>query len=66
MSEPQTPDYKSLLERAGAQQLSDLDVADLTPGLRAIDGKIAFLRDLASKMDDAFPDPIATTDDHDA
>ena len=44
MSDLQPPDYKSLSQRAGAPDLEDADLADLTPGLLAIDGKIAFLR----------------------
>lgn len=58
MSGPLTDDYKALLIRAGATHLNDEDVADLTPGLLAIDGKIALLRDLAGQMDDLLPDPI--------
>ncbi len=60
MSDPQTEDYRGLLLRAGVTHLSDEDVADLTPGLRAIDGKIAMLRDLAGQIGGTLPDPIET------
>lgn len=65
MSNLQPPDYKSLLQRAGAPDLDDADLADLTPGLRAIDGKIAFLRELAAAMAGTLPSPIAAKDDQD-
>lgn len=66
MPDTQTPDYKSLLDRAGAPSLSEADLADLTPGLRAIDGKIAFLRELAAGLEGALPDPIDSGDEQDA
>ena len=58
MSDTEKSDYRFLLHRAGATDLSDADVADLAPGLKAIDGKIEALRALAAEIDGAFPDPL--------
>ena len=58
MSESQTPDYRTLLIRSGVTLLTEQDLADLTPGLRAIDGKIEALRKLAAGDEGTFPDPL--------
>lgn len=54
--------YPDLLRRAGASSLSAEDIADLTPGLLAIDGKIALLRAVAAKTQGALPDPLFRKD----
>ncbi|WP_028956725.1 hypothetical protein [Sulfitobacter sp. 20_GPM-1509m] len=58
MSESQMPDYRTLLIRSGVTLLTEQDLADLTPGLRAIDGKIEVLRKLAASDAGTFPDPL--------
>lgn len=58
MSESQMPDYRTLLIRSGVTLLTEQDLADLTPGLRAIDGKIEALRKLAARDEGTFPDPL--------
>jgi hypothetical protein len=58
MSEVSTPDYRALLYRAGVAQISDEDIADLAPGLMAIDTKIALLRKVAAGDRQPLPDPL--------
>ena len=58
MSDRPDPNYRALLNRAGVTRISDEDIADLAPGLAAIDGKIDFLRRIALGQDALMPDPL--------
>ena len=58
MSDRPDPDYRALLQRAGVARISDEDIADLAPGLAAIDGKIDFIRRVALGQDAFMPDPL--------